>query len=341
MMGKLVVIGILIVVIFLIVIGLFAYSYTQLSVNLTDVKFHSIDWDSLSWDKLLNLGISTLTGDWFGAAFELIDGMNLNLFFGISNNGILPVYVPDLSYDILINGILIGKGNSDLNLTINPGENKIITSFQNIKKDSMSPAISSIVESQGMMEIKVRGTAYFELFGISIPVPFESSKSISIYDEIRNRINEEIQKNKLQNSVISSVGKSIESAIGGLVNDLFGNDELNLSLSGQKFVDSIYKVHPGSYTYVAFSLPCTSKVQGGFTANDLLGDDIIVLVVDDSNFDRFENDMVITSLYDSGKTKSGEFDLILEAGDYYIVMSNQYSLFSTKTVQFQAASLCL
>ncbi len=341
MMGKLVAIGIVILVIFLIVIGLFAYSYTQLSVNLTDVKFHSIDWDSLSWDKLLDLGLSTLTGDWFGAAFELIDGVNLNLLFGISNNGILPVYVPDLYYDILINGILIGKGNSDLDLTINPGENKIITSFQNIKKDSMYPAISSIVESQGIMEIKVRGTAYFEFFGIGIPVPFESSKSISIYDEIRDRINKEIQKNKLQNSVISSVGKSIESTIGGLVNDLFGNDELNLSLSGQKFVDSIYKVNPGTYTYVAFSLPCMSKVQGGFTANDLLGDDIIVLVVDDSNFDRFENDREISPFYDSGKTKSGEFDLTLEAGDYYIVMSNQYSILSTKTVQFQAASLCV
>ena len=340
-MGKLVAMGIVIVVIFLIVIGLFVYSYIQLSINLTDVQLHSIDWDSLSWDKLLNLGISTLTGDWFGAAFELINGVNLNLLFGISNNGILPVYVPDLSYDILINGILIGRGNSDLGLTINPGENKIITSFQNIKKDSMSPALSSIVESQGMMEIKIRGTAYFEFFGIVIPVPFESSKSISIYDEIRDRINEEIQKNKLQNSVISSVGKSIESAIGGFVNDLFGNDELDLSLSGQKFVDSIYKVHPGSYTYVSFSLPCTSKVQGGFAANDLLGDDIIVLVVDDSNFDRFENSMAIYSFYDSGKTKSGEFDLTLEAGDYYIVMSNQYSIFSTKTIQFQAASLCI
>jgi len=340
-MGKLIAIGITILVIFLIVIGLFVYSYTQLSVNLRDVEFHSIDWVPLSWDKLLNLGLSTLTGNWFGAAFDLIEGVNLNLLFGISNNGLLPVYVPNLSYDILINGILIGKGFSDVDLTINPGQTKAITSFQNIHKDSMASAGRSIIESQGVMEIKVRGLAYFQFFGISIPVPFESSRNISIYDEVRQRIDEEIQKNKLQNSVISSVGKSIESALGSIVNDLFGGDKLELFLSGQKFVDSIYKVGPGAYTYVEFTLPCKAKVEGGFTASDILGNDIIVLVLDDYNFNKFENDQYFTSLYDSGKTNSGEFDLTLESGKYYIVMSNQYSVISSKTVQFQTASLCV
>lgn len=340
-MGKLVAIGIVILAIFLIVIGLFAYSYTQFSVNLNDVRFHNIDWAPLSWDKLLNLGLSTLTGEWFGAAFELIEDVNLNLLFGISNNGVLPLYVPDLSYDILINGNLIGKGNSDVNLVINPGQTKIITSFQNINKDSMAPAVYSIIESQGVMEVKVKGIAYFQFFGISIPVPFESTRNISIYDKVRERINEEIQKNKLQNSVISSVGKSMGSALGNIVNDLFGGDELDLSLSGQKFVNSIYKISPGAYTYVAFSLPCMAQVEGGFVANDILGNNIIVLVLDDYNFNKFENGELVSSFYDGGKVKSGAFNLTLQAGDYYIVMSNQYSMISTKTVQFQAASLCV
>lgn len=340
-MGKLVAIGIVILAIFVILIGLFVYSYTQLSVNLNDVEFHSIDWDILSWDKLLNLGLSTLTGNWFGTAFDLINGVNLNLLFGISNNGILPVYIPDLSYDIFINGILIGTGNSNLDLTLYPGQTKVITSFQNINKDSMSPAVSSIIESKGVMDIQVKGMAIFQFFGLDIPVPFESSKSISIYDKVRERINEEIQKNELQNSVISSVGKSIESTIDELVNELFGDDELDLSLSGQKFVDSIYKVGPGAHTYVSFTLPCRAQVEGGFSSNDILGDDILVMILDDSNFDKFENGMIVSSFYDSGKVKSDVFDVTLDAGEYFIVMSNQYSLISTKTVQFQAASLCV
>jgi len=82
-------------------------------------------------------------------------------------------------------------------------------------------------------------------------------------------------------------------------------------------------------------------VQGGFIASDILGDDIIVLVMDDYNFNKFENNQSVLSFFDSGKVKSGEFDLLLESGDYYIVMSNQYSLLSTKTVQLQAATLCV
>ena len=340
-MGKLIAMGIVFLAIFLLIIGLFVYSYTQLSVNLNDVRLHSIDWASLTWDRLFNLGLSTLTGEWFGTSFDLIEGINLNLLIGISNNGFFPLYVPDLSYDILINGILIGKGNSDVNFVINPGQTKVITSFQNITKGNMAPAIHSVIESKGVMEIKVRGMAYFHFFGISIPVTFESTRNISIYDEVRETIYEEIQKNKLQNSVISSVGKSIESALGSIVNDLFGGDELELSLSGQKFVDSIFQVGPGAYTYVSFSLPCIAQIKGGFVANDIFGDDIIVLVLDDYNFNKFENSQYYTSFYDSSKVHSGEFRLILESGDYYIIMSNQYSMISTKTVQFKAASLCV
>ena len=340
-MGKLVAIGIVLLVIFLIIVGLFVYSYTQLSVNLNDVKFHSIDWAPLTWDKLLNLGLSTLTGEWFGAAFELIEGINLNLFFGIANNGLLPVYIPDLSYDVLINGISIGKGSADVDLVINPGQIKVIPSFQNIAKDSMMPAVSSVIESQGVMEIRVKGIAYFQFFTLSVPVPFESYRTISIYDEVRERINEEIQKNKMQNSVISSVGKSIQSALGSIVDEIFGGEKLDLNLSGQKFADSMYEVGPGSYTYVAFTIPCDARVQGGFIASDILGDDIIVMIFDDYNFNKFENNQSVLSFFDSGKVKSGEFDLLLESGDYYIVMSNQYSLLSTKTVQLQAATLCV
>lgn len=340
-MGKLIAIGIMILMVFLIIIGLFVYSYTQLSVILNDVRFHGIDWAPLSWDKLLNLGLSTLTGEWFNKTFELIEGINLNLLFGISNNGFVPAYIPDLSYEILINDILIGTDFSDVHLTINPGETKVITSFQNITKESMSPVVYSIIESQGVMEIKMKGIAYFQLFGISIPVPFESTRNISIYDEMREKINEEIQKNRLQNSVISSVGKSAEDGLSNVVNNLFGNDDLDLSLSGQKFVDSIYKISPGTYTYIRFTLPCEAQVEGGFVANDLLGDEIIVLVLDDYNFNKFENDGLVSSIYDSGKVKSGEFNLILESGNYYIVMSNQHSIISTKTVQFQAASFCV
>ena len=78
---------------------------------------------------------------------------------------------------------------------INPGETKEIISFQNIQKNSMAPAAISIINADGIMNVKVKGTAYFQLFAWKMPIPFESIKQISIYDEVRNKINAEIQKN--------------------------------------------------------------------------------------------------------------------------------------------------
>ena len=80
-MRKAVAIGIGIAIIVLVVVGMIAYSYTQLTVNLTDVGLHSLEWTTLTWSKLVKIGLDTLSGDWFSAAFELIDGINLNFYF--------------------------------------------------------------------------------------------------------------------------------------------------------------------------------------------------------------------------------------------------------------------
>ena len=34
------------------------------------------------------------------------------------------------------------------------------------------------------MDVKVKGTAHFKLLGLELPIPFESSRQISIVDEI-------------------------------------------------------------------------------------------------------------------------------------------------------------
>lgn len=202
-MNKFAIVGIVFLAIVVTIGGLLAYSYTQLGVSLSNVEFQSIDWEPISWEILLRVGLSALSGNWFNAAFDLIQGINLNLVFGLSNNGLLPVYIPDLYYDVLINDIPIGNGDSEINAIINPGETKEIISFQNIQKNSMAPAAISITNAEGVMNIKVKGTAYFQLFSWKIPVPFESAKQISIYDEVRNKINAEIQKNRAQQNLNS------------------------------------------------------------------------------------------------------------------------------------------
>ena len=181
-------IGIGAIITIVIISGLVAYSYTQIHITLNEVTLHSIDFEPFSLSTLFNLGLDVLAGNWLDAAFDLIQGVNLNLIFGLSNFGVLPVYIPDLSYDLSINGIPVGKGQSTIDMTINPGETKEILVLQNFEKNGLSPAISSIVDTGGVIDLNVSGTAYFILLGKTIPIPFESSKQVSIIDEIEKRL---------------------------------------------------------------------------------------------------------------------------------------------------------
>ncbi len=170
--------------------GLLYYSYTQINVELDTVSFHSIDWANITFSTLINLGLNAITGgDWLGSAIDLVDGVNLNLFFGLTNNGFLPVYVPDLSYDLIVNGVNVGQGYTTVDATIYPGDGKEIIIVQNFQKSGLAPVISSIISNDGVMQITVKGSAHFEILGLNIPVPFESTKQISIKDEIENKIN--------------------------------------------------------------------------------------------------------------------------------------------------------
>ena len=175
--------------VFLIIFGiLIAYSYSQLTVELTDVQYASIELKELSWTDLIPLGIAILSGNWIDVVSDLILGIHLNLIFELNNNGLLPVFVPNFSYEVLINDIVMGYGTSNADVVINPGEKYEIISFQNVQKNSLSPIINSITTGEGVVDITVRGTAHFELLWFDIPVPFQSVKQISIYNEINDAL---------------------------------------------------------------------------------------------------------------------------------------------------------
>ena len=70
-------------------------------------------------------------------------------------------------------------------------------------------------------------------------------------------------------------------------------------------------------------------------------DKSIVSFLDDEGFKVFEKGEGAPTYYNSGKVKSGVFDLTLMSGTYMIVMDNQYSYVSTKNVQLQAAADCV
>ena len=318
-MGKVATIGAIFVILVIMTFGSFVYSYTQIDAQLNDVSYHSIDWTSFSWSTLLNIGLNVLTGNWLQSAFELIDGINFNLTFGLTNNGFFPVYVPNLTYDLYINNVPIGNGYTIVGFVLNPGNTKQVTSLQNFDKAQLNPAISSIINSNGIIDLHVRGNAHFKLLGQTVSIPFESSKQISILSEIENKLSDEISKNSRKTSSSSN---------------------LNLQLAGHVFIDSTYKVGPGSYVNIPFSIPCLSNIQGGFLSTASLGNDIIVYIFDDYDFNQYKNNKKSNVYYNSGKIYGDTFELVLDHNKYHIVLSNQYSDFSTKNVQLKVASLC-
>jgi len=85
----------------------------------------------------------------------------------------------------------MGQGYSKINTTINPGETREIQILQNFKKESFSPAIESILDTEGIVDIGVSGIAYFELLGQSIPISFESHRQVSLVDEIQNQLTQQ------------------------------------------------------------------------------------------------------------------------------------------------------
>lgn len=173
------------------VIGIYliAYSYSQIQLRLDDISIANIEWSPSSISTLLKLAVGTITGNILGTLLSLIVGVKLNLVFVLSNHGIFPVYIPNLSYDLSINDIQVGKGNSNVGITINPGESRNLLLLQDFQIKSLELVTNSIAHSNGIINLQINGTAYFKFMGMTMPIPFKSTKQFSIMDEIKNHLN--------------------------------------------------------------------------------------------------------------------------------------------------------
>lgn len=169
-----------------IILGLIAYSYTQIQISFDSMSFGGIDWASASPMTLVKLAFNALTGNVVGIILSLITGIKLNLIFALSNHGIFPVYIPDLSYNLSVNGVNVGQGKSTVDMTINPGETKTLPVLQDFQISGLESTATSVLEQGGMMNIQVSGTAYFKFLGLTVPIPFQSTKQINVIQEAEN-----------------------------------------------------------------------------------------------------------------------------------------------------------
>ncbi len=110
--------------------------------------------------------------------------------------------------------------------------------------------------------------------------------------------------------------------------------------SSNNIVNGLITVSPGNYEYYQVSVPAGAynvQLSGTFTASGGSGNDIIVSVMDQTDFVNWQNGHQASTYYDSGQVTTDSFSVTLPAGAiYYLVYSNEFSIISTKNVNTQA-----
>ncbi len=97
-------------------------------------------------------------------------------------------------------------------------------------------------------------------------------------------------------------------------------------------LSQVFEVRPGQYYTTTFTVPESgARIVGRFQA--VSGDNIQVHIVDADNYANFQHRNPFRSYYSSGKSYSGNLDVRLAPGAYYLVFENSYSIISKKVVQ--------
>jgi LEA14-like dessication related protein len=173
-----------------IIIGIIVYSYTQISATLDNVSFAGID--HVSSNNLLSATFKAIlqasSGNWVQAITNYITGIKFNLYFGLTNHGIFPVYIPKVSYNLSVNGIYVSQGQSNLDETIKPGETKELPVLADITTSGLEPAAISVLSTSGIVDLQASGTVDFNVLGLTVPVPFQVTKQINLEDEIKKSL---------------------------------------------------------------------------------------------------------------------------------------------------------
>jgi hypothetical protein len=105
-------------------------------------------------------------------------------------------------------------------------------------------------------------------------------------------------------------------------------------------VNGLITVQPSQYNYYPLTIPAGASsvvVSGSFTASGGSGNDIEVLVMDQTNYVNWSNSHQANAYYDSGQVTTGTISANLPGGGtYYLVYSNAFSSVSSKNVQTTA-----
>ena len=91
-------------------------------------------------------------------------------------------------------------------------------------------------------------------------------------------------------------------------------------------------LNPGKFWFRPIFMPEGGTFSGRFRAKGGSGNDVEVYILDSDGFENFRNRNSAQTYYNSGRKTVESFNVMLPAGNYYLVISNTFSIISTKTV---------
>lgn len=100
----------------------------------------------------------------------------------------------------------------------------------------------------------------------------------------------------------------------------------------------VFTVEPRNYLIHRFSIDekwRNARFQGRFRAEGGSGNDVMVWITDEDGLENFKNRHSFNIWYESGKTTIGKFDVQLAPGNYYLLISNTFSVFANKVVNME------
>ena len=102
------------------------------------------------------------------------------------------------------------------------------------------------------------------------------------------------------------------------------------------------EVNADGYYYWKLQVPAGAtsvRLQANFEASGGTGNDVEVYVLPDTDFVNWQNHHAAKAFYNSGKVTVGKFNVTLpdDAGTYYLVLDNRFSLLSKKEVGVKGA----
>ncbi len=101
----------------------------------------------------------------------------------------------------------------------------------------------------------------------------------------------------------------------------------------ETIVDNTITVEAGKYVDYKFSVPSQAIISGNFTASGGSGNDIRVIILNETSYTNWINGHDVSTYYDSGQLTTGSITASVPSGSYYLVYSNTFSTLAVKNVK--------